>query len=59
MKDWDLSIGFYPGILIGMRTYHGLNDEGQYRISHVFYLPLIDLCINIYNERENADRDEK
>ena len=54
MKDWDLSIGFYPGILIGMRTYHGIN-----KTSHVFYLPLIDLCIDIYNERKNLNRDEK
>jgi hypothetical protein len=22
MKDWDLSFGFYPGILIGFRTYN-------------------------------------
>lgn len=50
MKDWDLSVGFYPGILIGMRTYHGLNQEGEYRTSHVFYLPLIDLCIDIYDD---------
>ena len=54
MKDWDLSIGFYPGILFGIRTYY--NKKGN---SHVFYLPLIDLCITIYNERENFNRDEK
>jgi hypothetical protein len=54
MKEWDLSIGFYPGILIGMRTYN--NNQG---VSHVFYLPLIDLCINIYNERTDINRDEE
>ena len=54
MKEWDLSIGFYPGILFGIRTYN--NKKGN---SHVFYLPLIDLCINIYNEREDVNRDEK
>ena len=43
MKEWDLSIGVYPGILIGMRTYHA-----EEKISHVFYLPLIGLCITIY-----------
>ena len=59
MRDWDLSVGLYPGILLGMRTYHGLNEEGEYRTSHVFYLPLIDLCIDIYDERTNFNRDEE
>ena len=54
MKNWDISIGLYPGILIGLRTYKKNNI-----ISHVFYLPLIDLCINIYNERTNITRNEK
>tara|TARA_R100000742_G_C4262032_1_gene79841 strand:+ start:206 stop:355 length:150 start_codon:yes stop_codon:yes gene_type:complete len=48
MKEWDLSVGFYPGILIGMRTYHGRTEDGEYKVSHVFYLPLIDLCVDIY-----------
>ena len=55
MKDWDLSIGLYPGILIGMRTY-GSQIGGK--TSHVFYLPLIDLCIDIYNERKKESRTE-
>ena len=54
MKDWDLSIGLYPGILIGMRTYNGIN-----KVSHVFYLPLIDLCINVYNERTDINRNKE
>ena len=55
MKDWDLSIGFYPGILIGVRTYKykgkSLNVENPKinKTDHVFYLPLIDLCITIYD----------
>ena len=56
MKDWDLSIGFYPGILIGMRTY-GSQIGGK--VSHVFFLPLVDLCIDIYDERTNINRNEK
>ena len=46
MKNVDISIGFYPGILLGVRTY-----KNPLRVSHVFYLPLIDLCITILNER--------
>ncbi len=62
MKEWDVSIGFYPGILFGIRTYHGLTEEDEYKISHVFYLPLIDLSIDIYtpkNERKNLNRNKK
>ena len=54
MKNIDISIGFYPGILLGVRTY-----KNPLRISHVFYLPLIDLCITILNERTDITRNEK
>ncbi len=54
MKKWDISMGFYPGILFGIRTYN--NKKGN---SHVFYLPLIDLCIDIYDERTNFNRNEE
>jgi len=40
---WALSMGFYPGILIGMRTY-----EEENQTTHVFYLPFIDLAIEVY-----------
>ena len=40
---WSLSLGFYPGILIGMRTY---KEEKQ--TTHVFYLPFIDLALEVY-----------
>ncbi len=54
MKNIDVSIGFYPGILIGLRTY-----KNPTAISHVFYLPLVDLCITIQNERTNFNNNEK
>lgn len=41
-KNWTISIGLYPGVLFGVRSY--LYDGG---IQHVIYLPLIDLCIDI------------
>ena len=40
---WSVSLGFYPGILFGMRSYV---EEKQ--TAHVFYLPFIDLAIEIY-----------
>jgi len=41
-SDWSISIGFYPGILIGMRTYYS-----EDYVQHVIYLPLIDIAIEI------------
>ena len=42
-KVWSLSLGTDPGILLGMRTYH--EDE---QTTHVFYLPFIDLALEVY-----------
>ena len=41
-KDWELSFGFYPGILLGFRTYAEVN-----KTNHVIYLPFIDICFSI------------
>ena len=45
MRNWELSFGFYPGILIGFRTY---NEED--RDNHVLYIPLVDVCLTIFND---------
>ena len=45
MINWEISIGFYPGVLIGLRSYPGKN-----RIDHVLYLPFIDFCITIHKK---------
>ncbi len=43
--NWSLSIGFYPGILFGVRTY-----EEEDRLTHVFYIPFVDIALEIpYN----------
>jgi len=49
--NWELSIGFYPGVLIGFRSYLERTME-----NHVLYLPFIDLCLTI--EREANDEHE-
>ena len=41
-KNWELSIGFYPGVLIGVRSYIEKDH-----VLHVLYLPFIDLCLEI------------
>jgi hypothetical protein len=43
-KSWSISLGFYPGILLGIRSY---NEEQQ--TTHVLYIPFIDLAIEIYH----------
>ncbi len=41
--EWEIHLGFYPGILLGVRTYY-LETHND----HVLYLPFIDICITIY-----------
>jgi hypothetical protein len=43
-KYWSITIGFYPGILFGFRTY----QEKDFS-THVFYLPFIDFALEIDN----------
>jgi|TARA_R100000329_G_scaffold135193_1_gene115465 hypothetical protein len=53
ITNWELSIGFYPGVLIGFRSYP---DMGSGLENHVLYLPFIDLCLTL--EREANDEHE-
>ncbi len=43
-RGWSLSIGFYPGVLLGIRSY----KEEPYT-THVLYIPLVDLAFVIDN----------
>lgn len=42
MNNWILEIGLYPGVLIGVRSYVGVN-----MIEHVLYIPFIEMCLTI------------
>ena len=42
-KNWTLSVGFYPGLLFGLRTY----DEPEQN-SYVFYIPFVDVSLEVY-----------
>ena len=42
-KQWSLSVGTYPGIVVGVRSY----DEEQ-QTTHVVYLPFIDIALELY-----------
>ena len=47
MKAYRVSIGFYLGVLIGIRTY-----EQEDVVQHVLYLPFIDIAFE-YIKEEN------
>ena len=42
-RDWELSFGFVPGLLFGMRSY-----VERRKTNHVFYFAFIDICLTIY-----------
>ena len=42
-RNWSLSVGMYPGVLLGARTY----DEEE-QVTHVLYLPFVDVALEIY-----------
>ena len=50
MREWELSLGFYPGIIVGFRTYQE-ND----RNNHVLYLPFVDVCLTTLKNVDESD----
>ena len=43
-KGWSLSLGFYPGILFGFRSYEEVEQT-----THVLYIPFVDLALEVFN----------
>jgi len=41
--QWAISLGFYPGVLIGMRSY-----RTEELITHVLYFPFVDVALQIF-----------
>lgn len=39
---WELDLGVYPGILLGVRSY-----REKWFTEHVLYLPFVDVCVRI------------
>tara|TARA_E500000318_G_C3475973_1_gene178443 strand:+ start:275 stop:412 length:138 start_codon:yes stop_codon:yes gene_type:complete len=42
---WELSLGLYPGIVVGLRSY--INETST---DHVLYIPFVELCLTIYKD---------
>jgi hypothetical protein len=49
MRTWEINIGFYWGILFGIRSY-----DLEEVVSHVLYLPFINIALMI-NKYDEAD----
>jgi hypothetical protein len=43
MKSWQLELGLYPGVLLGVRTY--MNEK---QTEHVLYIPFVEMCLTVY-----------
>jgi len=43
-KYWSITVGLYPGILFGFRTY-----QEETFSTHVLYLPFVDFALEIDN----------
>jgi len=44
-SNWAVSVGFYPGVLIGMRSYYS-----DALTSHVLYVPFFDIALQFMYE---------
>lgn len=45
MRNWQLEIGLYPGILLGVRSY----EQDSFR-EHVLYIPFIELILTVHDD---------
>ena len=43
IKSWEFSLGFYPGLLLGFRSY-----KERRKTNHVLYIPFVDACLTTY-----------
>ena len=47
---WEISLGLYPGVLLGFRSYIDKGVE-----NHVLYIPFVDLCLTIEREVDEEE----
>ena len=56
MRDFEISMGYYPGILLGFRTYQGVDPDGNELNSHVLYIPFVSIGIEFNNTEDETNR---
>ena len=47
VTNWELQLGFYEGILLGVRSY-----ITERTTIHALYIPFVNLCLTITKEEE-------
>ena len=47
MRNWEISLGMFPGILFGIRTYE--YDHEEYA-DYVIYLGFFDIVLTIFED---------
>ena len=50
ITGWEISLGLYPGVLLGFRSYVEHHVE-----NHVLYIPFIDICLTIEREFDEEE----
>jgi|TARA_Y100001937_G_scaffold102223_1_gene140510 hypothetical protein len=45
IAGWEISLGLYPGVLVGVRSY----PEETF-IEHVLYIPFVEICLTMHYE---------
>jgi len=50
IAGWEISLGLYPGVLFGFRSY--INHDVE---NHVLYIPFIDVCLTIQREVDEEE----
>ena len=48
LEGWAISIGMYPGVLFGLRSY--IREDTS---DHVLYLPFVDICLTMAYEEDD------
>ncbi len=47
--NFEITLGLYPGILFGVRSY-----VEQTFTQYVLYVPFFDICVTIYNGQDES-----
>ena len=50
ITGWQINLGFYSGILFGIRAYDYTETNTT---DYVLYFPLVDICLSIYREEDD------
>lgn len=50
ISAWEISVGLYPGMLFGVRSY----EINETETDHILYIPLVYMCLTTIRDEENT-----